>query len=186
MKSSRRTSELAKRYARAAFGLAAEGGRQENVLAELRALDAAFGSEPEIASFFASPVIPPERKEAALKAALEGRGASTEVAHLILTLARKERLPFFSEIVQAFQNQADEANGVGRGTVRSSVGLAPAERQQVESIVEKVLKKKVILNYKVDPSLIGGLVAQVGSYTFDDSIESHLQRMAEELTRRTV
>ena len=129
---------------------------------------------------------PPEQKEAALKAALADSGASTEAYLLLMTLAKKERLAWFSEIVQAFQSRIDDVNGVGRGAVRSSVVLAPQDRMQIESIVEKVLKKKVILSYKIDPALIGGLVAQVGSYTFDDSIDSHLKRMTEELKRKAV
>ena len=60
------------------------------------------------------------------------------------------------------------------------------QRQQIEATVEKVLKKKVIMTYKVDPSVIGGLVAQAGSYTFDDSLNSHLQRLNDELKRRAL
>jgi F-type H+-transporting ATPase subunit delta len=181
-----RTSELAIRYARAAFNLAVEAKAQEKTFADLRALDVAFAREPEILQFFSSPLAQPEEKEAALKAALAGSGASETATKLLLTLAKKERLGLFAEIVRAFQDRADAVNGVGRGTVRSAVALAPQERQQIEAIVEKVLKKKVILTYKIDPSVIGGLVAQVGSFTFDDSIDSHLKRMTEELKRRTV
>ena len=64
--------------------------------------------------------------------------------------------------------------------------LAPEERQRLEKTIEGVLNKKVILTYKVDPSVIGGLIASVRSFTFDDSIDSHLKRMNEELKRRTV
>lgn len=180
-----RTSELAKRYARAAFDLATEQGIADRVFADLRSLEASFEKNPAIAEFFASPMVQPEQKEAALKAALEGGGAAAETAQLLQLLARKKRLGIFADVVGAFQNRSDEVNGVGRGVVRSAVALAPQERQQLEAIVEKVLKKKVIMTYTIDPSVIGGLVAQVGSYTFDDSIDSHLKRMTEELKRRT-
>jgi F-type H+-transporting ATPase subunit delta len=46
------------------------------------------------------------------------------------------------------------------------------------------LNKKIILTYKEDPTLLGGVVAQVGGWTFDDSIETHLIKMNEELNRR--
>ena len=105
---------------------------------------------------------------------------------LVLLIADNGRFGVFQELVGAFQAEADAANNVCRGTVRSATVLGQGERQRVEETVEKVLKKKVIMTYKVDPSVIGGLVAQVGSYTCDDSISAHLQRMNEELKRRTV
>ncbi|MES2964311.1 MAG: ATP synthase F1 subunit delta, partial [Bdellovibrionota bacterium] len=105
---------------------------------------------------------------------------------LINLLARKDRLGVFGEIVHAFEAEADAANNVARGVVRSATVLGQDDRKRIEDQVERVLKKKVILSYKVDPSVIGGLVAQVGSYTFDDSISAHLKRMNEELKRRTV
>ena len=181
-----RTSEIAVRYARAAFDLAVETKTEEKTFGDLRALKIAFAKDASIAQFFASPVVAPEQKESALKAALANSGTSDVATNLMLTLARKERLSLFAQVVDAFQDRADAVNGVGRGVVRSATALAPQERTSLESIVEKVLKKKVILTYTTDSSVIGGLVAQVGSYTFDDSIKSHLDRMSEELKRRTV
>ncbi|MES2855080.1 MAG: ATP synthase F1 subunit delta, partial [Bdellovibrionota bacterium] len=121
-----------------------------------------------------------------LEAAVANKNVNKEVYDLILLLAKKGRFSIFSEVVHAFQDEIDASNGVARGTVRSATALGQPERQRLEETVERVLKKKVILTYKVDPTVIGGLVAQVGSHTFDDSISSHLRRMNEELKRRTV
>ena len=67
--------------------------------------------------------------------------------------------------------------------MRSATVLAPEERKQIETLVSRATKKQVILSYKEDPSLVGGLVAEVGSFTFDDSLISHLKRINEQLTR---
>lgn len=181
-----RSPELAKRYAKALFELAVDNRSQEKVFDELRALDEAFMKDEETRDFLVSPMITPAQKEAVLKKALEGKGVSKEVFETVLLLARNERLNVFSDLVHAFESEIDSANGVIRGTVRSASALAPEERQRIEKTVENFLKKKVIMTYKVDPSVIGGLVAQVGSYTFDDSISTHLTRMNEELKRGTV
>ena len=101
-------------------------------------------------------------------------------------LARNDRFAVLPDLVSAFEKEIDASNNVTRGVVRSAIALGQDERSRIEKTVEEFLKKKVIMTYKVDPSVIGGLVAQVGSYTFDDSIQSHLTRMNEELKRRMV
>jgi F-type H+-transporting ATPase subunit delta len=149
-------------------------------------LDEVFSKDPEIEQFLNNPLIKAPQRLAALEKGLAGQSLSKETYEFVMLLVRKDRFPIFKDVVHAYQAQADSANNVCRGVVRSTVGLTPEERQRVEATVEKVLNKKVIMTYKVDPSVIGGLVAQVGSYTFDDSLSSHLRRMNEELKRRTV
>lgn len=181
-----KSNTLAKRYAKAIFALAVDNRSQDKVLNDLRALADAFDSDDAIRAFFHSPMVAASQKTAALNQALEGRVSSPEVIQFLNLLAKKDRLPIFSEIVDAFQAEIDGANNVCRGVVKSTTALGPSERAQLEKTVEGVLKKKVIMTYKVDPSVIGGLVAQVGSHTFDDSLSTHLKRMSEELKRRTI
>jgi len=181
-----KSNTLAKRYAKAIFSLSLDNKSQEKVLNDLRALSDAFDSDASIKAFFNSPMITGSQKASTLSKALEGRAPTEEVHQFLMLLAKKDRLPIFSDIVEAFQAEIDAANNVCRGVVKSTIALGPAERTQIEKTVEGVLKKKVIMTYKVDPSVIGGLVAQVGSHTFDDSLSTHLKRMSEELKRRTI
>lgn len=181
-----RSTELARRYARAIYDLAVESANQDRVFEELRALDQVFSNDAEIHQFLGTPLIKPNERLEALTKSFKKLQLSDETQHLLLLLAEKDRFAIFHEIVEAYQARSDSANNVCRGTVRSAVALAPAERTRIEETVERVLKKKVILTYAADPSVIGGLIARVGSYTFDDSIASHLDRMSEELKRRTV
>lgn len=179
-------SELAGRYSRALFELAVDHRTQDKVFSDLRALQTIFSTDDGIKNFFANPAVGAEDRTRVIDAALKDKGVSKEAYSLCLLLAQKNRLALFPEIVKTFEAVADAANGVCRGSVRSATMLGQAERQHIESTVEKVLRKKVIMTYAVDPSVIGGLVANVGSYTFDDSIASHLRRIGDELKRRTV
>jgi F-type H+-transporting ATPase subunit delta len=178
--------QIAKRYAKALFTLAQEKGLADRVIAELRELSNSFQKDAAISGFFSSPVTQPKSKEQALKSALETAKILPDLRDFILLLARRNRLVYFSAIVQAFEEQSDAAHGVTRGVVESAIALGPEDRRHIESIVKKVTKKEVILSYKTNPKIIGGLVASVGSYTFDDSIQSHLRRMNEDLKRRTI
>jgi F-type H+-transporting ATPase subunit delta len=181
-----KASGIGQRYAKAIFELALDNRTQEKVFSDLRELDRLFKADKEVHEFLVSPMISAEQRIKVLEAAITNKNVSREVMDLLLLLAKKGRFAVFTEVVHAFQSEIDASNGVSRGTVRSATALGQPERQRLEQTVERVIKKKVILTYKVDPSVIGGLVAQVGSYTFDDSISSHLRRMNEELKRRTV
>jgi F-type H+-transporting ATPase subunit delta len=129
-------------------------------------------------------LIAPDQKIAALKAALSGK-LSQELTNTLILLAEKNRLEIFNELVSAFEAISDGDHGVTRGTVRSASPLSAEARQQIEDTVTKVTKKKVILNFTEDSKLLGGMVAQVGGWTFDDSLETHLTRMSEDLNRRS-
>lgn len=178
-------SELASRYAKSLYEVSAEKKQADKVFAELRDLRDIFGKDTQITEFLNSPILKSEDKEKALKEALKNGGLSEETSSLVLLLAKKGRLPILPDVVEAFQARADEAHGVTRGTVRSAIVLSPEERKRIETTVSNYTKKQVILTYKEDPNVIGGLIAEVGSYTFDDTLKSHLRRLNEELNRRT-
>jgi F-type H+-transporting ATPase subunit delta len=174
---------LAGRYARALYSLAAEKNEQDAVFEKMRALSEAISAEPEASRFLFSPVVRPAEKVAALEKLVAALSLPESLQKFLLLLAKKNRLGVFKEIVIAYQQIADDAHGVTRGTVRSATVLDPAERKRIETLVGKATKKQVILNYKEDAGLLGGLVAEVGSFTFDDSLISHLKRINEQLTR---
>lgn len=178
-----RNSILASRYARALYSLAKDNNEQDSIFDQMRVIEEAFRSDQAVVDFLKSPIVRPSNKVKALEAAFAKLSVRETLRHFILLLARKERLAIFGDVVVAYQSIADEAHGVTRGVVRSATLLGPDERKRIEELVSKATKKQVILTYKEDASLLGGLVAEVGSFTFDDSLTSHLNRINEQLTR---
>lgn len=176
-------SEVARRYARALYELSKADKIQEQVVAEIRTLKQVFEADPAVHEFVGSPLISPDNKMAALKAL--GGKCSPLVTNTLMLMAEKNRLNIFSEMVDAFQEISDADHGVTRGTVKSASPLSQEARKQIEDTVTSVTKKKVILNFSEDPSLLGGMIAQVGGWTFDDSLKTHLTRMGEDLNRST-
>lgn len=178
-------SEVATRYAAALHSLVKDNGTEESTLLELRALADLFAKDPAVMEFIHSPLILASKREEALKVAICDKGLSKDVESFVLLLAKKNRIVAFEEILDAYQLQVDIDKGVTRGVVRSVAVLSPEERAEIEKRISDVTGKRVILNYTEDPDLIGGLIAQVGSYTFDDTLTTHLSRMKEDLNRRT-
>lgn len=178
-----RSALVASRYARALFNLAKENKEQDALFEQMRVIDDAFSLEKDITEFVHSPLIRPADKEKAIAGLIAKIKISDTLKNFLLVLAKKNRLDLFPEVLTAFQQINDESNGVTRGTVRSATPLAPEERKRLEQLVGKATKKQVILTYKEDPSLLGGMVAEVGSFTFDDSLSAHLTRINEQLNR---
>jgi F-type H+-transporting ATPase subunit delta len=176
---------LADRYARALYALAKDSNQQDIIFEQMRVISQTISDDSTISAFLFSPLIRPAQKIAALEKLTATLNIPDALKNFILLLAKKNRMAIFSEILVAYQNITDEAHGVTRGTVRSATVLAPAERKRVETLVGRATNKQVIMSYKEDASLLGGLVAEVGSYTFDDSLTAHLKRMNEQLTRET-
>lgn len=176
-------SEVSRRYARALYDLAQSKNVADKVFAELRVLGEVLASQPDIKEFVLSPLISPAQKMKAFEGALAGK-VSEELLSTLRLLTDKNRLEILEQVVLAYEAISDEAHGVTRGVVRSAAPLTAEDRRRVEETVNRVTKKKVILTFEEDPSLLGGMVTQVGGWTFDDSLKSHLNKLSEELNRR--
>lgn len=176
-------NELALRYGQALFELASENKSTEKTLEELRVLSEALEKNPEIIAFFDSQLISLEDRSQVFNKAL-GTKLSNITTQFMQKLIENGRLGLFSGMVQAFEQNMDEVHGALRGTVKSATALSQEERKKIEEQISKTTGKKVILQFEENPSLVGGMVAQVGGWTFDDSLKSHLLRMSDELNRR--
>ncbi len=176
-------SELSKRYAKAFFDYLKESGLISQVFPQMERLSGISGEV--FFEFVSSPVISVEEKQKVLEKTIEevlGDG-STEILNLVRLLVRKKRSEILPEVIRSFLQIVDEDQGVTRGSVVSASALNTDYKKMIEDKVIEMTKRNVVLNYVEDKSLIGGLVAQVGGWTFDDSLSSHLKRLRDQLKR---
>jgi F-type H+-transporting ATPase subunit delta len=179
-----RVSEVSKRYAKALLAVTKQKGVHAKALAELKVVAQALTGDATIKAYFANPTISAEKKAEALKAAFANKGVSEEVVNTLILLAEKNRSEIFEQVVQAYQDLLDVEDGVTRGVVRSAQPLSADAQKALETKINGVLKKKIVLTFEQDPKLLGGVVANVGGWTFDDSIDTHLKKLNEDLNRR--
>lgn len=178
-----RHSEIAKRYAAALFQIGEETKSHEANLAVLKELAKAIDGDASIKNFILSPLIPAAEKEKATATALQGTGLSKDLESFVLLLAGRERLGLLSEIISAYTNKVDQQAGITRGVVTSGSAVSQTERTEMQNAIAQATGKKVELDFIEDKTIIGGVVANVGSLTFDDSLSSHLRRIEENLNR---
>lgn len=177
-------SEVSKRYAKALLAVTKQKGSHSKAFAELQVLSKAFTEDATTKAYFANPMISSAQKIAVIKAATEGKGISEDVVSALNVLGEKGRLEILDQVALAFQGFLDIEEGVTRGVVRSAQPLSAEAQNEIEQKINKVLNKKIVLTYEQDPKLLGGVVAHVGGWTFDDTIDTHLKKLNEELNRR--
>ncbi len=174
---------LAKRYARALLDLAREAKRMEEVDRELASLAEAYAVAPGLASFFADPTAPADAKRKVLEGLLEKIQVGGLTADFTAFLLRKKRILGLPEIAAAYRDLSDEAANRLRARLRSAAPLDPAETERARAALSRLSGKEIILSVEVDPTLLGGMVAQVGSVVYDGSVKNQLRLFAESLQK---
>jgi F-type H+-transporting ATPase subunit delta len=176
MAGSRETA--AARYARAVFELGVEErslGRWRQDVASL----ASLFSETDVARVMEDNRVPEDQKMRVVDAALTALSPQgRNLAHL---LVRRRRTGLAGLINDQFQRLADEQEGIARGTVTTAVELTPAQRDEIQLKLSQLTGKAVVLETRVDPSILGGMVARVGDRLLDGSTKTRLERLRSRL-----
>ncbi|MDR1577417.1 MAG: ATP synthase F1 subunit delta [Deltaproteobacteria bacterium] len=168
---------LAKRYAQALFSLGLDDHAYEaygQELADFWASLKAAGPEGEVLS---SPAFPKEVRGGALELVLAKAGLSQIVGDFLRLLHRRGRLGFLGEIVSAYQKLLDEKNGLIRGLLTTASSLDDSQLSALKSVLGTYMGRRVELTVKLDPSIIGGVVAKLGDLVLDGSLKAKLNRL---------
>jgi len=170
-------------YARALFQAARDAGRVDAVSADLAALAGAMDDVPELRAFLRNPQIEPTGKAEVL--AELAAGGDELVGNFVRLAAEKGRageLPEISAELDALVAQAQNRLAVELTTAQD---LSDDEATSIVQAIEKASGRTVEATRSVDPSLIGGIVLQIGSHRADGSVRGRLERLRHELATAT-
>lgn len=173
----------ARRYAKALHASASEAGAGEAAGRELAALLDVFQSNQEAVDVLARPWIKPGDRRATALALARQAGCGTLVQDFVALVAERGRLDHLAAIAAAYRDLMDTALGRARAEVRTAVPLTDAEKDGLARHLQSALGRQIILEERVDANLLGGFVAQVGSFILDGSLDGQLARMRERLVR---
>lgn len=172
---------IARRYAKALFSLAVEKGRVEAWAASLLSLKEAVGVSPDLRDVLSNPVYSREQRRAIVEKLAAALSLEEEPTHLLYLLGDRNRLGYLAAIVDTFRDQADRHLGRVRATVTSAVKLDDLAAQAIAEKLSQATKAKVLLDRVVDPGILGGVVAQVGSIVYDGSVRTQLADLRRQL-----
>lgn len=173
----------AQRYAKALFSIAREAGNVEAAGRELEQFAAQLAASPQLATMLERPWIKPADRQAVAVEVAKRAGASATVQKAVGLVAARGRMDHLPELVAAYRAMVDETLGRVRAEVRTAVAFTADEKEQLTTRLGRALGKQVLVEESVDPSLLGGFVAQVGSLILDGSLDGQLARMRERLAR---
>ena len=179
----KRDAAVARRYARALHALASEARRAEAVADELAAFDRLLSTERELREALLRPWVKSGTKRGIVLEVAGRLGLSPLARNFLALVAQRRRLDILGEILAAYRTSVDEAAGRIRARVRSAAVLSDAERAGLRERLGRRLGKTVLLDTEVDPSLLGGFVAEVGSRVLDMSVAGQLGTLRERLIK---
>ena len=104
------------------------------------------------------------------------------VRNFVTIVVRKRRANLFGQIRTAFEKVLDERTGVLEAKVASASPLSDASQQALEGQLSRLTGKKVRAIYSVDPELLGGVTARIGSTVYDGSVRGQLESLRRKLT----
>lgn len=179
------TKGIADRYAKALLDLAPAIEELNLYDGQLDSIIALNAKDSSLVRFLAHPKVEkPKKKELVIK--VLAPHLSKHVLSLILLLIDKNRGHLLIEVAKRFCQLADEMRGVQNGIVISAVPMPDDLFQRLEKRVQKFSNHHIVLERKVDPGLIGGVVVKLGNLIFDGSVHTRLVHIRDEMMRVNV
>lgn len=173
----------AARYARALFDVALKESDVQQAGRELEAFSQLVAGHESLSRVVANPAIPAPKKRAIIEQLIARAGSMLPVvAKLLLLLADRDRLVLLTEIASAYQHRLMDHAKVVRAEIVTAVGLPGDRVAALQAGLASATGRQVHLESRVDPSIIGGAIARVGSTVYDGSVTRQLEKMKETLT----
>jgi F-type H+-transporting ATPase subunit delta len=169
------------RHARALLDVAERTGDPDRVDAEISALAGAMTGDAEVARVLGSSMLGPGRRMEALRGLAAAAGLSDDMTKLLLLLAERAQLDTLPALASAYHARLMERRNIVTAEVTTAVPLAPEAADALARRLGEVTGKEVRLSARIDASILGGVVARVGSVVYDGSVSGQLARMRQKL-----
>jgi F-type H+-transporting ATPase subunit delta len=169
-----------KHYAQAVFQIAQQTGEYDKWLADLGTLSS-LKTDDVFFHVLETPTISNEDKGKLIRERFAG--ISAMAVNLMSLLVEKRIINILPGILTEFQTLVDAHLEIDRAEVITAVQLDEAEKGRLEERLGIITGKKVIITTKVDPSLIGGILARLGGKLLDGSTRSRLEALRKDISQ---
>ena len=170
------------RYARALLDVAVkEQANLDQIESDLAQFVDLFTQYPELAKVLLNPAVPVPRKSAAVGDLLARANFSPILSKLILLLAGRDRLVLLPDLLASYRERLLDHKHIVRAVVTTAVPIDEGRTNAIQQGLAKVTGRTVTLSTEVNPSIIGGVIARIGSTVYDASVTRQLEKMKESL-----
>ena len=165
-------------YADALFAVAAAEGNLAAVEDELFQFAQALGSNDDLLATLTDEAVPAVRRQQVVEDLLDGKASATTSAlvSMVVAAGRAADLP---AIVTAVVERGTASRNKAVATVRSAIDLSTDQRSRLEAAIHTSTGKEVEVKVVIDPSVLGGVVTEIGDDIIDGSIRRRLNQLRE-------
>lgn len=171
----------ATRYARALFEVAVKESDPVHVEQGLAAIADAMTTHADLRRVMLSPSVPQAVRVSIVREVVSRAGVDPIVNKLLVMLADRGRLELVPDLLVVYRERVLAHQNIVSGSVAAATPLAAEALAALEQRLGAATGKQVQLTATVDPSLIGGVVATIGSTVYDGSVRTQLQKMKQQL-----
>jgi F-type H+-transporting ATPase subunit delta len=175
---------VARRYAAALADVVIERREEREVQRELEQWASMIEANPQLKEVFSNPTVVYDQKRRVLEELISRTRVRETSASFLRVLLKNQRLSQLRGIVSRFGQVLDERAGVVAADVTTARPLPEELRKTLHDALTTATGRTVRLSFTTDESIIGGVIARIGSTIFDGSVQSHLNRLAEGLAGR--
>ena len=175
---------VARRYASALADVVIERNEEREVQQEIEQWASMIEGSPELKEVFANPTIGYDEKQNVLDALIGRTRVRPTTASFLRVLLRNQRLSQLRDVAERFAQVIDERGGVVSANVTTAKPIPEELKDQLRETLAAATGRRVRVTFDTDETIIGGLVARIGSTIFDGSVQNRLERLTEELAGR--
>jgi F-type H+-transporting ATPase subunit delta len=172
----------ATRYARALLDVATkEQADLSRIESDLAGFVAMLNEHSTLGHALLNPAVPASRKRAVVETLVVRAEILPMVGKLLALLADRDRLVLLPDLLETYRQRLLDHRNVVRIEVTTASPLASDRSEQIEQSLTRATGRTVNLSTRVDPAIVGGLVARIGSTVYDSSVTTQLKRMKQRL-----
>ena len=176
------SNSTSKSYALALYELAKESSDLDKVEIGINGINKLLNESSDFKEMILNPTIKREEKQNVIFAIADQNNFSKTLKKFLGFLALKNRLFFLNQIIVNFLNFVSNNKGELKAKLSSSKKLSKEQLEKIQNELSDDFQASIKIEYKYDPSLIGGLIIQVGSVMVDTSIKSKLRQIEKNMT----
>ncbi len=175
-------SEISNEYAKALFMLATEKESREEYKNALELVKGVFDENPVYAEFLSTFAIPLDERLNALESAFLN-AVPRDILSFLKILCEKKHISEFAECAKQYCAMYNELDKISNARVTSAVELTEKEKTALKEKLEKTSGHKMVIEYIVDKSIIGGLIVEADGKIMDSSLKKHLKDVKDVISK---
>ncbi len=174
-------SIVARRYAQALLEIGVDQNSLDAIVNEIESIAGMWESSHELRNALENPLVAHAAKVAVMGDLASRVGASPMTRNALLLLVERRRIKTLPYLARTLRELADARKGVVRAEVTTAAPLSDAYYGRLQAQLEKMTGKKIVVDRRIDPALIAGVVTRIGDRIFDGSLRTRLQTLRDSL-----